>query len=798
MGELRHGQHAALVALCVTALAAFSGGVGIFPLESQRFWGIVCLLGLLLMVSRGGLFRFSLLIPATALLALVLLVREPAVWVLVVAGMLWIVGLQWDRTSLGCTALTLAAGSTLFAVLFLLYRFVPEVWLFTNDSLVDLSTVVGRRIGVGTVLGPTAAGFWVFLALFAVGCAYLANGSDPLDRILSVLFILYLALAFLLMMAWGAGVMDWLEETFKGAFADHPGVAGRGVDKALLGLHAPMLLLVAGLGIGSWLLPKTYPRPKTAGRGLGPAIGAALCGGALLATLGSPVTTATPGGRVLFYNNGMLDWRVPKAGAYGIQRGGMFGLLPKYLAAAGLETQRLARRDAITPQVLQEVDVLVVINPTESLQPAEREAIWQFVSTGGGLLVRGDHPDLGGRMQPLNDLLEPVGIAFRFDSAFSVRHWVGDYETYPHPTIVRLDSANEQLQQSTGASLALSSGAYPIVSGRFAFSDAGVRANEENGYLGDYRYQIGERLGDVVVVAGADYGRGRVIVFGDTSSFQNVAIYHSVPFIIDVFQYLAYGPTRTERVVGPVVAVIAVAMILWLLAHGGLRWTGLGAASLAMSVGFLFGTIAYIDAAHFNRFSLEHWQKDSIGGLTINLARNGLLPIILRKPVSDAIAAARLYVSIAPSKPFNEKEIAALERFMTRGGLVILSVGWEEKSGAKDLLELARFDVDSTPLGPVPVLRKTTDARLITAMQRQPHFMEAWPIVAMDAPDRVFFEAAGYPIMAFRSVGAGGLLLISDSQFLLDKTLEEENAWWEGNLVLLRRTLARLNSGAAQ
>ena len=39
-------------------------------------------------------------------------------------------------------------------------------------------------------------------------------------------------------------------------------------------------------------------------------------------------------------------------------------------------------------------------------------------------------------------------------------------------------------------------------------------------FLGNYHYDQGERLGDVVLVATTTYGRGRIVVWGDTSAFQ--------------------------------------------------------------------------------------------------------------------------------------------------------------------------------------------------------------------------------------------------------------------------------------
>jgi hypothetical protein len=46
----------------------------------------------------------------------------------------------------------------------------------------------------------------------------------------------------------------------------------------------------------------------------------------------------------------------------------------------------------------------------------------------------------------------------------------------------------------------------------------------DRSYLGDRRHNPGEKIGDLVLVAEARYGNGRMLVFGDTSPFQNGAL----------------------------------------------------------------------------------------------------------------------------------------------------------------------------------------------------------------------------------------------------------------------------------
>ena len=46
-----------------------------------------------------------------------------------------------------------------------------------------------------------------------------------------------------------------------------------------------------------------------------------------------------------------------------------------------------------------------------------------------------------------------------------------------------------------------------------------------------------------------------------------------------------------------------------------------------------------------------------------------------------------------------------------------------------------------------------------------------------------------YHLMVFVKQGKGGLLLISDSQYLLDKNIESIYDYWPGNIILLKNIL---------
>ena len=71
-------------------------------------------------------------------------------------------------------------------------------------------------------------------------------------------------------------------------------------------------------------------------------------------------------------------------------------------------------------------------------------------------------------------------------------------------------------------------------------------------------------------------------------------------------------------------------------------------------------------------------------------------------------------------------------------------------------------------------------------------FVEAWPIVGSGEDTKVFYESQGFPIVVFKQYGNGGLLVIGDSSFLLDKNLETQTTFMEGNILFLRRIFTEL------
>jgi len=444
---------------------------------------------------------------------------------------------------------------------------------------------------------------------------------------------------------------------------------------------------------------------------------------------------------------------------------------------------------------------LVVINLMYFLEPEEKQAVWDYVKAGGSLLILGDHTGVKGIRVPFNDLLKPVKIEFEFDSAtFWAQGWRDALELLPHP-INRGIIVAEDIQIWVGASLAFSPPTEPVIVGKYGYSDIGDAAKIDRSYLGDRRYNPGELLGDVCLVADAPYGKGRVLVFGDTSPFQNGALVTSWAFAQRVFQWLTGEPRSSAIALRVVALIIALALIMLTrrtLGSSLSAWLalGLGVVVAVQVVGRLTAPPpppeidlpkAVVDLSHGERFDQLTWYEDCVGGLELNLARNGYCTMLMREFSEPLIRDSEVMVVIAPAKAFSPGERTVIQDFMEAGGMLIVSTGYEEKDRSESLLSIFGAEIRSVPLAHFDV----------SIFDQTVRFAEAWPLKISD-PEAVavaYHPAFPDPIMVFVPRGKGGALIIGDSQFLLNSNLEAREEWYLGNIMFLRELFDRFKAG---
>lgn len=522
---------------------------------------------------------------------------------------------------------------------------------------------------------------------------------------------------------------------------------------------------------------------------------------------------------VMVYDAGYVNWEVPVHGKYGEKSAGMFGMLPSALEAAGFEV--IVSDDLSLLDGPRAPECVVMINIQLFFEDADKERVWAYVSRGGGLLCLGDHTGVAGIRGPFNDLLEPFGIRFEFDSStFLGKGWNDalDYRVHPMNRVVRSD---EDYQIWVGATLDIDARARPVVVGRYGYSDIGDPANTARAYLGDRRYNPDELLGDVVLVADARYGKGKVMVFGDTSGYQNLSFSRSLDTVAASLHYLSNKGGGGWGTPGQIVGFVWV--LAALLASVGFAGSllpvvaialGLGLGSAVANIsspvpaaitpvfaekrpGFLTlppegkeWELAVLDVSHGGHHTLRAWREKSVGGFQLNLARNGYFLMIRDTfPYGDLEGGARLLALLAPTRRYSKTEIDAVERFVTGGGRLLISVGYEEIDASRDLLARFGMDVANMPLGrfDVPVEGDTLSVL----------FHEGWPVrFDQRAPTEVLLSSWDYPVAVRRFFGDGEIVLIGDTSFFHDVNLETLDVYFAGNVAFLRKLLEHGREGA--
>jgi hypothetical protein len=508
---------------------------------------------------------------------------------------------------------------------------------------------------------------------------------------------------------------------------------------------------------------------------------------------------------VLIYNKGFFDWEKPMFGKYGLNSGGMFGMFPQYLNQMGY---KVTIDSVLSSDKLDSNSIIVIINLNKAMPEDEKKILKEFVYRGNSLLVMGDHTAVGGIMFPLNELLDFVNIKFKFDCAHYLKNdWKNSFEFHPNPIFSNVKDEKD-IAISIGASLDFSpANARSLLDAKYGFSDRGNAANPQNAYLGDRKYNPGELLGDITLIAEAEYGKGKIIVFGDTSPFQNGALCFSNIFVKNVFDYLCdenpgwsnlyiRGCVFCFFIIGFILLVfwgrtpfettsvlwISILIILTLLCH--LFLTDYKNDNLLVRN---FQKIAYIDASHVNHFT--QYGEDGIWALSYTLMRNNYLPYVYRQFLLESRNSSNIAFFISPTEKLSKKEVQLLADYVQNGGTIIWSVGFEEKAPSQNILDKFGFDIDNIPLGPIP----DTETSVRSDASIHPLFYKAWPIICKaDITDHSYdtiCKGYNYPVIVSKIEGKGKFILISDSEFLLSKNLEIEDKYSKENILFLRKLL---------
>lgn len=744
----------------------------------------------------AALLRAWLALPPVAEMAWLLLMHQAVWWVL------------------GSVPRPLRTGTLAFALINLVLLLSP-----LGHPVVELMTGWGNnltRMLTGQVcnLGPSYLGLGSVL-LFVTLSAFWWDGKPAgwvrTAALLPLLLLVNaLGAAILLDNADFAASFSWNLK-----FRDPGGLAALWENlKGLPVIVFPRALFIANLLVfltlhgWRWGRPavaaEALPEPTSWRAELGTRRGWIIAGlAALVALLATPPTAwrTTQQREFVFLEKGVVSFTKPDYERYGESAGGMFGMLPEYAALYGWKSSVVKE----LPTELKPNQVLVLTNLDLDLGEDAERRLWDFVAKGGGLWVLGDHTFIKNGRNHLNELLKPTHIRFVNDSAqFFPQGWFHSYRFAQGTPFAQLkDEAENRPGILVGASLDLGVPAQPFIWGRFGYSDMGLdQPKGDQGYLGDFKYQRTERLGDLVLVAGERHGNGRVLVFGDTSSFFNNNLTRSHELLRSCMGWLGEGntwlfPASSSGRLLTALALLATLGLAFAWRREPIAVCGIAAVGLlsfashgegglpAINQDFGRQHLALLDFSHQPNASKHTATDTGLHGVGINLLRHGELPIAMNTWDRALLDKARYVVLNAPRLPLAGAARRDLMAFMERGGTVILGCGYLDAAGSRPLLDPLGVTISSTPLG------RFFDRE---AFGQRVSFMSAWTLDPVPPRVQVLCSTPdNAPLIVSVPVGKGELILISDSEFLHNRNLEGHKNHDPANTAFIKNLLDHCN-----
>ena len=826
-----------LAGLAAAWIAAGATGLLANPLRGALTWSAMAaaLLAGRIFKDRSPL-AILILLAGAAVAAVMSVWLAPPVRVLGVAVLLGV--LSAGRTDAGQKAIAasaLAVGA--LGVWRLACASIPMLWLAADRAGGLMGSAAGLVTGKPLWVGATFGGldFLVAMLAFHVAWLFATRGWRRMRAVWATVAIVVGHLVYLIVLTHAAD----LGEALRVALLEAKPEPDRETLTALLAAVRPLvpwnipalagaihLVIVAAMCRWSpW--PTEQTKTRFCADWPWPWLRPAAWGVTVLLAVALPVvTTLSPshagleGKKIVAYEEGFLNWEKPKHDDYGRLSIGMYGMLPEYLASLGAT---FVKSPELSAEDLEGADVLILLYPDKPWTDEQRERIKNFVTNGGSLLVMGEHTvrepvdengkpiDFGDAQLPrdhrhfgdsrFNEILESTAMRVRFDSAtFEVGGWLQCYDTLAHPTTAGIPDDRNQFGVVIGASLDARLPARPLLVGRWGWADPGDIGG--SAMMGNHRYDAGEKLGDLVLVAEQPLGDGTVVAFGDTSSMTNGITMGSHPFTSRLLAYLANRPVTGHAIWRQCVGlVLAAAMLAGLFYRADpLR---VAAAAVAMAAALTVcvcitsrtataqvlpdggrragkpNNLAYIDSSHMEAASEESWRPDGTMGLAMTLIRNGYLTLSLPELTADRLSRAGLLVSIAPAREFSKRERQVIREFVEAGGVFICTVGYDRRGPSEALLDDFGFRIgdpdhphEPQPMGHFksPYLRLDNQGRMAYV-----RFHAGWPVTCTAPKDKVRVIAYGrgnIPIIVRRNVGDGKVVVIGDTGFAMNKNLE--------------------------
>jgi len=445
--------------------------------------------------------------------------------------------------------------------------------------------------------------------------------------------------------------------------------------------------------------------------------------------------------------------------------------------------------DPITSDLLEDYDVLMLKVPTNAYSEDEIEAIVSFVERGGGLFLIGDHTNVFGSSTYLNPVAGRFGFKFRYDCLFDIeRVFEQVYDRpriLPHPIVQRMPP----FLFAVSCSIEPNS----FFPGRVILA-GGLKKLDIDYSVSNFYPQVVDRLGmwfgNFHQAIARRHGKGRIVGFSDSTVYSNFsAFYPGKPeFLLGAVDWL----NRENRFPWANILFLVLSICCFLLsayifprkstnAFGSIFAVFAGVSfSVSLAI-LLFGAM---NRSTYRRpepvsklttvvFEQEHTDYDlPLVGFTREPARSyeiffqwilrlGYYPFAV-SGVEESIEKADLILIINPVADFSEREIDALEQFVSQGGRLLVADKLDNSSDASMKL-LKRFGIRS-------------DKGLVAEASPayEPSSQMSWDLGSafeLRGGKPLLFTEKAIPVMTYEKHGEGLVLALSFSDSFTDANM---------------------------
>lgn len=464
---------------------------------------------------------------------------------------------------------------------------------------------------------------------------------------------------------------------------------------------------------------------------------------------------------------------------FGLSNIGLFGDMEEFLRRFGynvFDLDSLSQLNKFSPTILY--------CPTlfRALSASEKLAIQQFLRKGGAMVAVGEHTNLGSNADRYNSLFEPFGLRLNFDNTNGLFGEGLSGADVSNDALGKSVLSSPLLTHNRGASITISNAsAQAILVGHYWQADAGDSLAPEKAFLGDGTISRKDRLGNVILMAVARAGRGRIFLSGDSSPFLNQNLAYNSQFLANLFRVLTFRSSNGLWAILPAIGVVITVFALSLFLRKSrvsqlvmaLSFFSVGAAisfeysverTLASNFAMLQdGNWVIISTAENNLFNHDPFSPKSLTALALQAFRTGGLPAIGSWRGIKSIPKAVVIVNptIEPTKSY----LAALRNKISEGSHAILAGDGTNKA-FQELAAAFGFTVSEQPLGSISSESLTT----FTAWR-----VASIPIAASAVKVGQTFIGGTVP------VGLGRVTVLADGGFFFSKNLEMEGTYDEKN-----------------